>query len=92
MVAYGVPLALYAQRSVVRTRRMETPAERTAARVGVLGAVLFLVSDSLLSWNAFRAPVPFADLCILSTYYASQLCLALSVLLLPLPPAKTKDA
>ena len=36
------------------------------------GAVLFLISDSLLALNRFRQPVPFAAYLIWATYYLAQ--------------------
>jgi len=47
--------------------------------VGVaLGAILFLVSDSVLATNKFKFPVPGHDLLIWPTYYAGQLLMALT--------------
>ena len=48
-----------------------------------LGAVVFMVSDSVLAWNRFRAPVPRAELIILSTYYTALFLLGLAVHLGP---------
>jgi uncharacterized membrane protein YhhN len=40
------------------------------------GAVLFLISDSLLALTRFRQPVPFAPYLIWATYYLAQFGLA----------------
>jgi len=44
-----------------------------------MGAVLFIVSDSVLAWNRFRKKFQNAQTVILSTYYAAQWLIALSV-------------
>lgn len=46
--------------------------------VAGLGAIVFMVSDSVLAWNRFRAPVPRAELIILSTYYTALLLIGLA--------------
>lgn len=47
----------------------------------VLGAFLFVVSDSLIAWTAFRDPLPFASLVVMSTYYAAQFMLISGIVL-----------
>jgi uncharacterized membrane protein YhhN len=42
------------------------------------GALLFVVSDSILAWNRFKRPLPSAQLYIMSTYFTAQLLIALS--------------
>ncbi len=46
------------------------------ARAFAVGAVLFAVSDSLLSINRFVRPFTTGQLVVLSSYYAAQLCIA----------------
>lgn len=41
----------------------------------LIGAFMFLVSDTILAWNMFLSPVPFADYTIMLTYYTAQLFL-----------------
>ena len=43
------------------------------------GALLFVVSDSFLAWNRFRAPLPHAPLWVLGTYFGAQWLIALSL-------------
>lgn len=45
-------------------------------RLVLIGALLFVVSDSLLAVNKFRAPLPAADLLVMVTYYAAQFGIA----------------
>lgn len=47
--------------------------------LAALGALLFIVSDSILACNKFKAPFKSADFLILSTYFAAQWLIALSV-------------
>ena len=47
--------------------------------MAAVGSILFLISDSTLALNRFRAEFPSADLIVLSTYYVSLWFLALSV-------------
>ncbi len=46
----------------------------------VLGALLFYVSDAILAWNRFARPLPGANLGVMSTYFAGQYLIAVSVL------------
>jgi uncharacterized membrane protein YhhN len=43
------------------------------------GALLFLLSDAILGWNRFAAPVPSAQVWIMVSYWMGQALLALSV-------------
>jgi uncharacterized membrane protein YhhN len=45
-----------------------------------VGAILFLVSDSLLAVNKFKTPVPYRDFLVWSTYYAGQYGIAVGFL------------
>lgn len=44
-----------------------------------LGSILFLASDSILSWNMFIADIARSDIWIMSTYYAAQFLIAYSL-------------
>ena len=44
------------------------------------GAVLFLISDSLLAINRFKTPVPLRDVLVWSTYYLGQCGIAVGYL------------
>lgn len=45
-----------------------------------VGAVLFLISDSLLAINKFKTPLPLRDVLVWSTYYLGQCGIALGFL------------
>lgn len=50
-----------------------------AAAAGATGgAVLFLISDTVLAWNRFRKPLPRGDLLVMVTYYAAVFWIALA--------------
>lgn len=44
------------------------------------GAVLFVVSDSIIAINKFVAPIPWAGMLIMCTYYLAQFLLARGIL------------
>jgi uncharacterized membrane protein YhhN len=69
------PVALYMAAITV----MVMSAAVSRFPIGVaLGAILFLVSDSVLAVNKFKFPVPGRDFLIWPTYYAGQLMMALT--------------
>lgn len=80
VVAYTVVLAAMAAFALARAW---TPAMASAlprsARMGAIGAVLFMASDSLLAWDRFGGGIPMSALLVLGTYYAAQWCIARSV-------------
>ena len=45
-----------------------------------VGAVLFLISDSLLAVDRFKTPIPWRDVLVWSTYYLGQCGIALGYL------------
>ena len=51
----------------------------TAGLLAVAGALLFMLSDSVLAINKFAKPFPAAQAIILSTYFAAQWLIALSI-------------
>jgi uncharacterized membrane protein YhhN len=59
--------------------REKGDARASSARYAAAGALLFMLSDSVLAWDRFRAPLPLAGLYILATYYAALWLIARSV-------------
>ena len=53
-------------------------AEKTAL-LAFFGAVLFIISDSILALNRFREPFAVARVLNLSTYFAAQWLIAFSI-------------
>lgn len=49
------------------------------ALLAATGAVIFVISDSLLALNRFRRPFYSAQALVLGTYYVAQLCIAWSI-------------
>jgi uncharacterized membrane protein YhhN len=47
--------------------------------LAMVGALLFLLSDSLNAFNRFKRPFRLAQVFILGAYFAAQLLLALSI-------------
>lgn len=50
----------------------------TASWFGAFGGLCFVVSDSVLGLNEWGVKVPYAELIILTTYYAAQCAIAVS--------------
>jgi len=69
VAAYVLVIALMTAQAIGRATVL-----RNKAAWGVaLGAMFFMLSDTLLALNRFVAPLPLAPLWVLSTYYAAQL-------------------
>lgn len=88
-LAISVPFALRIYRSVplgsLRTAvaaymfvlaLMVGSALATGGSTAVVGALLFLISDTVLGWNRFVQPFPWARVVIIVTYHLGQLGLA----------------
>ncbi len=50
-----------------------------SARLAARGALVFMLSDTLLAWDRFRGPLPLASLWVLATYYLALWWIARSV-------------
>ena len=53
---------------------------RTGSKLALIGALLFISSDSYLAINKFVMPLPYSHEVIMLTYYSAQLLIALSIL------------
>lgn len=49
------------------------------AALAFAGALIFIVSDTLLAYDRFKKPIPLKDLYILGTYFLAQWLIALSI-------------
>lgn len=52
---------------------------QTANKFAIIGAILFMFSDSVLAINKFIVVVPFSDAFIMISYYAAQFLFAFSI-------------
>ncbi|HEX4956466.1 MAG TPA: lysoplasmalogenase [Thermoanaerobaculia bacterium] len=75
ILVYGLVLGSMAAQATVRALTLRTRPALWAA----LGAAVFVLSDTLLAIDRFRAPLPVAPLLILATYYLAQGLIAGSV-------------
>jgi alkylglycerol monooxygenase len=72
VAVYACVIALMAAQAIGRATLLRDPASICVA----VGAVLFMLSDSLLAINKFATPLPMAQFWVLATYYAAQLFIA----------------
>lgn len=84
VVAYMIALLLmagfaWARACSLRAREGATSAVAGSARLGAIGAALFVASDTLLAWNRFGGGIPLASLWVLATYFIAQWHIARSV-------------
>ena len=82
MDAYRLPASAYTAVLVVMIwaaseQFLSLPEPRTLAAFA--GGILFLVSDSVLAVEQFRAPFRYSPAIVMSTYYAAQWLIAFSV-------------
>ena len=76
-VVYGLLLAGMSWRALARFNlKGDIPWRKIYA---ACGAILFTISDSTLAVNKFLWPVPLQREVIMTSYYAAQLCMSLSV-------------
>lgn len=81
VIVYVVVLAGMAGQALVRAQVFAQGGDvrAAAARLAALGALVFMLSDSLLAWDRFRGPLPLASLWVLSAYYFAMWLIARSV-------------
>ncbi|MBX9975724.1 lysoplasmalogenase [Cytobacillus firmus] len=51
----------------------------TGSKLAIAGSLLFVISDSILSWNMFVSDVVYSDVFIMTTYYSAQFLIASSL-------------
>ncbi|QED49851.1 lysoplasmalogenase [Cytobacillus dafuensis] len=51
----------------------------TGDKWAMIGSILFVISDSILSWNMFVSDIPYSNALIMSTYYTAQFFIASSI-------------
>lgn len=75
VIAYVLVIAAMAGQATGRWQAVGGGSALAAA----LGAALFILSDSILALNRFRAPVPADRVLTLGSYWTAQLLIALSI-------------
>lgn len=70
-----IPVMIY----LVVISFMALTAMMTGHLWAIIGSLLFVVSDSILSWNMFISDVTYSGPLIMTTYYAAQFLLAYSL-------------
>jgi uncharacterized membrane protein YhhN len=75
VVVYSTALALMGWQAASRWQHLQDDASFCA----MIGAILFLVSDAVLALNRFVRPFHAAEWVLLTTYFAAQYLIALSV-------------
>lgn len=76
VAAYSLVLCAMVWRAAARVGQKGPPTLGEVA--GLLGAVLFAASDSLIAWNRFGAPLAWAPSAIMPLYWAGQAGIAWS--------------
>lgn len=81
VIVYVLVLASMGGQALVRARVFAPrgDAQSGSARGAAVGALLFMLSDSLLAWNRFHAAIPLSNLWVLTTYYLAVWWIARSV-------------
>ncbi|WP_264737605.1 lysoplasmalogenase [Cytobacillus firmus] len=51
----------------------------TGKKRAIAGSILFVISDSILSWNMFVSDIVYSDVFIMTTYYSAQFLIASSL-------------
>ncbi len=72
----ALPVAIY----MVVISAMSITAVGSGPLVAMLGAWLFMVSDTTLAWNRFVKPRPASGVVVMVTYFAAQLLLFFALL------------
>lgn len=82
VIVYVLVLASMAGQALARARAFATRGDTQAvpARWAAAGALMFMLSDSLLAWNRFHGAIPLSSVWVLSTYYLALWWIARSVL------------
>ena len=68
VIAYILIISLMALSSIL-----------TGNKWASIGSILFVISDSILSWNLFVSDISYSDALIMGTYYTAQFLIATSI-------------
>jgi len=73
VMLYLIVILTMAMYAAARYKAEPTLENRTV----LVGALLFVISDSLLAVNKFIQPLPYSSVLVLGTYYSAQECILL---------------
>ncbi len=76
IVIYGLVIVMMA----ITARSREGNTSQESYKLALAGSIFFLLSDSFLAFNSFKAEIPYAGVLVMSTYCAAQLLLTQGIL------------
>lgn len=76
VLVYAIIICIMLSMALWQYQRIETQ----TSKLFILGALLFVTSDSVLAINKFRQPVPLGGIIIMTTYVAAQVMIVLGSL------------
>jgi len=74
VAVYAIALATMASQAMGRAILLS----KSEASLAAIGALLFMLSDTLLALHRFHSPLPYSPLLILTPYFLAQFCIAWS--------------
>ena len=88
VLVYG--LAICTMGFTAINRMLSDHIDSKSGLLGFLGALSFVVSDTILAFNKFYSPIPSAHVFVMITYYLAQLLITSSVLAMPIKAKKSE--
>lgn len=88
VLIYGVAICSMGLMAINRV--FSSSITKTSAILGLLGSLSFVLSDSILAFNKFYAPIENAKFLVMVTYYSAQILITASVLSAPSTSVKMK--
>ncbi|MEQ9468693.1 MAG: lysoplasmalogenase [Ekhidna sp.] len=76
IIIYGSVIMIMA----IMASKREGHTSQESYKLALLGSILFVLSDSILAFNAFHTAIPYAGVFIMFTYCAAQLLLVKGLL------------
>lgn len=79
---FKIPIYVYSLAiTLMGIKAMERQTNQKSYRFVLIGAILFIISDSLIAINKFAFPIPLSGLWVMATYIAAQYLIVEGVLL-----------
>eukprot|EP01040_Poterioochromonas_malhamensis_P010494 gene10494-11422_t len=88
ILIYGIAICSMGLMAINRV--FSSSIAKTSAILGLLGSLSFVLSDSILAFNKFYAPIENAKFLVMVTYYSAQILITASVLSAPSSSTKVK--